>query len=763
MNSRILFILFLTLAHFPLLFSQTSAPFSSSIDASDWCGSNPSPEAYAFMTRTRAARTAYLDNASGRNTATVNVQIYIIRDTDGSDGISSSQAESALAQANTEFAGANIHLEQCGPIVFINNSTYSSFESDTEIDQIRAQYDVKGAINLYFAKTVTALDNQGNVIDLCGRARFPDGNPTGFAVVANSCYNLSTTHELGHVFGLMHTHQGYNGNNPELVTRGSGANCDTKGDQLCDTPADPKLTNLVNSNCNYTGNATDANGDAYTPDASNIMSYSLKACRTTLTAGQLSNVSYSAANDYPADGCLTACFGSIADFPYSIDMENPLLFFPMPLNIGTQLHHDVSDDRNWTRHSGTTGSSGTGPSGAHSGDFYIYTEASSNFNKTYGAVTNCFNFTSKTQGALSFWYHMYGSSHMGKLLVQATLDGGDTWMTLDSIEGNQGNSWQEATVDLSDVLGEDAVRFRFWGVTGSGYKSDICIDDITVDASPHYASFPYSTDFNSGSFDKHWETSSSNSFGRVRVTDEFGPKGSHHMTMDVHTSFNYATNEARLYVAAGGNPLSFLKFDWKDVADESHAADGVFLSNDGGANFTKIYDLTGGSGYQTVVIDLFATAIAHNLPLTNETVIKFQQYDNYKMNRDGIAIDNVSIYSPFNFDEAEEHQLIANQAATELNTPTEPEVDPQEALEEAFGVNCYPNPFRDAVNVEVPKEMERVDRIQLLSLNGQVIEEYRDLAGGQTIQMGGELARGMYLVRAEHEGRVDVVKVAKMK
>ena len=40
------------------------------------------------------------------------------------------------------------------------------------------------------------------------------------------------------------------------------------------------------------------------------------------------------------------------------------------------------DDKDWAAKSGSTGSSGTGPSSAHGGSYYIYTEASSCFNKT---------------------------------------------------------------------------------------------------------------------------------------------------------------------------------------------------------------------------------------------------------------------------------------------------------------------------------------------------------------------------------------------
>ena len=71
--------------------------------------------------------------------------------------------------------------------------------------------------------------------------------------------------------GLYHTHQtsrfGY-----ELV---SGSNCDTAGDLICDTPADPGLSSSnVDTTCKYKGTSRDPDGNTYNPDTRNVMSYS---------------------------------------------------------------------------------------------------------------------------------------------------------------------------------------------------------------------------------------------------------------------------------------------------------------------------------------------------------------------------------------------------------------------------------------------------------------------------------------------------------
>ena len=90
------------------------------------------------------------------------------------------------------------------------------------------------------------------------------------------------THEIGHFLGLLHTHEPATG--LELV---NGANCQTAGDLICDTPADPNLSRAGAMNgCLYVGNFVDQNNQTYIPNARNIMSYSFSSCQDLLTSGQ---------------------------------------------------------------------------------------------------------------------------------------------------------------------------------------------------------------------------------------------------------------------------------------------------------------------------------------------------------------------------------------------------------------------------------------------------------------------------------------------
>lgn len=171
----------------------------------------------------------------------------------------------------------------------------------------------------------------------------------------------------------------------------------------------------------------------------------------------------------------STCSNGITSFPYNEGYENTL-------GAWTQ---SSADDINWTIDASGTPSNGTGPSSAFQGSYYVYVEASGNGtgfpNKQAIINSPCYDLTGKSSANFTFKYHMYGSSDMGSIKLEASDDNGVSWTSLWSKTGNLGNSWLSADVNLSAYLG-GSVQLRFNRVTGGTWKADVAIDDVKLTA-----------------------------------------------------------------------------------------------------------------------------------------------------------------------------------------------------------------------------------------------------------------------------------------
>jgi hypothetical protein len=201
---------------------------------------------------------------------------HIIRRSNGTGGLSNTDLNDAFSTANGFYNSFHFMLEIC-EIRFINsddifNFTHSSNSSGASSNQLNVtSNNVAGIINIYFVPNSNTSWTWR-----------PNSNASRQHILM---FNTQTTngttlsHELGHWFDLLHTHQGGN----ELV---NGSNCSTAGDFVCDTPADPNLSGRVNASCEYTGTLVDANGDSYNPDTRNLLSYA-GSCRNRFSEGQI--------------------------------------------------------------------------------------------------------------------------------------------------------------------------------------------------------------------------------------------------------------------------------------------------------------------------------------------------------------------------------------------------------------------------------------------------------------------------------------------
>ncbi len=229
----------------------------------------------------------------------------------------------SLASTNAIYKSANIQFYFTGTINYIKstkllnftkrsstNFVVDGFTQNADEDELCKAHEIPNAINLFLARTLK-LDNGVNGITLpAGYANIPTSTSISkyntnrvfmdtqhFGGTSNQT-DYTLTHELGHFFGLYHTFDSVGGK--ELVTRGTGANCSTAGDLVCDTPADPYSSLPTGSpdfqTCGtFLSTLKDANGQSYTTDKSNIMSYYANYCQKGFTQGQFDRINASLA------------------------------------------------------------------------------------------------------------------------------------------------------------------------------------------------------------------------------------------------------------------------------------------------------------------------------------------------------------------------------------------------------------------------------------------------------------------------------------
>lgn len=228
---------------------------------------------------------------------------------------------SQLDLVNTFYFDAGIRFFMCGaPRYLQGDRNYNS----EKWDDLNRKYFVPNTINIYYVDGIQIDSNS-----YCGVSTFPNGGSSLKSIIMDKSDYCNVGgkllgHELGHFYGLLHTHETFYGN--ELV---DGSNCRTAGDRLCDTPADPNLSNPEYiDNCAYVANIQDENGNYYNPLVQNIMSYSPLECQTTFTPNQISLINFN--NEY-----INSQYHSSCDFYPDFKVSSNLS--PSKLQSGNSL------------------------------------------------------------------------------------------------------------------------------------------------------------------------------------------------------------------------------------------------------------------------------------------------------------------------------------------------------------------------------------------------------------------------------------------
>ena len=139
-------------------------------------------------------------------------------------------------------------------------------------------------------------------------------------------------------------------------------------------------------------------------------------------------------------------------------------------------------DFTWTRRTGGTPSSNTGPNTGPTGASYMYTEASNN----NPAKTAYLKTSLGSYAGMKFSYHMYGSN-MGTLKVETRNSSGwyEAWKRDGQQQASNGAPWSTALVWFS----QNFDKVRFTGITGTGFRSDAAVGDVELFVEGHVPFF----------------------------------------------------------------------------------------------------------------------------------------------------------------------------------------------------------------------------------------------------------------------------------
>lgn len=198
--------------------------------------------------------------------------------------------DAAIDSLNMVFEPIGLEFEIC-EYTTIPNYNFNTFNQASFEEEMLAVYYQPNTINMYFPDEI--LPATGGMV--AGLAYMPgDGAPDAIYIATPDTDNdgigetsyKTIAHEMGHYFGLFHTHETDFGD--ELAGIMPSENCEEAGDLICDTEADPYEDDIPfdEETCNLTVNLTDANGEWYVPPTNNLMSYYPESCRCIFTADQ---------------------------------------------------------------------------------------------------------------------------------------------------------------------------------------------------------------------------------------------------------------------------------------------------------------------------------------------------------------------------------------------------------------------------------------------------------------------------------------------
>ncbi len=259
----------------------------SAMQAQTSCGTKISQERFSYEMNTISERSSTYP----RLFKTLSISAYIVNSPANVPAVSLETVLLWVDSLNVVFAPLELSFEVC-TVVNVPNHKFYNFDRALEEEELYDVYSTPGTINIYFLGSI--LDNVSEEEDVHadGYTYFPGGDD--LMVLSDP---KEIIHQMGHFFGLYDTHETDFGE--EHVLRN---NCETTGDLICDTDADPwtdfyeQPSTWNKTTCNLTEAVFDAQNQFYVPQMSNIMSF-WDPCRCYFTNQQFDKMAFEYLNN----------------------------------------------------------------------------------------------------------------------------------------------------------------------------------------------------------------------------------------------------------------------------------------------------------------------------------------------------------------------------------------------------------------------------------------------------------------------------------
>ena len=256
------------------------------------------------------------------------------------------------------------------------------------------------------------------------------------------------------------------------------------------------------------------------------------------------------------------------------------------------------------------------------------------------------------QVALEFWLRDYEDATNFGDGIWLSDDGGITYVKVFAFDfSNWSNSYGKLPpLDLDELAAQnglsftDEFRIRFQqegseDLSGSAVDG-LFLDDILIrEDKTIYSKPPFSDGFESGTFSPSWKwafpietapITNIRSGGLVEVTDWIRTirTGFYAVRMGRRNEGNFTVNGLDLHLDLSGLTQVELNFWVEDFGDENNTLDGLYMSDNGGKDYKKIFQFIPqnyGSGYRQFNIDIDSLAFVKGLSLSSQVVVRFQQ------------------------------------------------------------------------------------------------------------------------------------------